>query len=159
SLSSFCSCQLRTKRRQRERALILDTVVGQRQDLSENAAIRRRSIGLIIDFLRGARGCEFSFSPENDFLVACYTRVLPNGEPWPLAGSQAATANLWAFYFRGELLSLAMQRLFREALLQIDSQGVPLRSVEAAGQWCVSADPFAQVIRKKPKTYDDLLAE
>src|SRR5262249_50090458 len=55
------------------------------------------------------------------------------------------------------LLSLATQRLFREALLQIDSRGVQLQSVEAAGQWCVSVDPFAQTIRKKPKTYDDLL--
>ena len=38
TLSSFCSCQLRTKRRQSERAILLDTVIGQRPDLSENAA-------------------------------------------------------------------------------------------------------------------------
>jgi hypothetical protein len=149
SLSSFCSCQLRTKRRQVERALLLDTVVGHQPGLSENAEIRRRSISLVLAFLRGAAGCEFSFSPENDFLIACYTRLLPNGQPWPLAPSQATIANLWAFYLRGELLSLATQRLFREALLQIDTPDARLRSVEEAGQWCVSIDPFSQIIRKK----------
>lgn len=158
SLSCFCSCQLRTKKRQAERALLLDTVVGQRPDLSENAGIRRRSISLILDFLRGTTGCKFSFSPENDFLIACYTRALPNGQPWRITQSQATIADLWAFYFRGELLSLASQRLFREALLQIDSHGVRLQSVEAAGHWCASIDPFSQIIRKKTKTYDDLLA-
>jgi hypothetical protein len=158
SLSCFCPCQLRTKTRQAERALLLDTVVGQRPDLSESPEIRLRSIGLIIDFFRAADGCEFCFSPDTDFLVACYSRVLPNGQPWLPAPSHVATANVWAFYWRGELLSLAMQRLFREALLQIDSHGARLQSVEAAGQWCTSIEPFSEIIRQKPKTYDDLLA-
>jgi hypothetical protein len=157
NLSCFCSCQLRTKRRQSERALLLDTVLGLRPDLSSNAEIRRRSIGLVIDFLRAAGGCEFSFSPENDFLIACYARVLPNGALWNLAAAQAKTADLWAFYFREELLSLAMQRLFRETLLAIDMRGPQLLNVETAGQWCAAVEPFVQ-ITKKQKSYDTLLA-
>jgi hypothetical protein len=157
SLSPFCPCQLRTKSRRSERALLLDTVLGLQPSLSLNAETRRRSIELIIDFLRAAGGCESQSVPEDEFLVACYARVLPNGQRWTPAASNASTADLWAFYVRGELLSLAMQRLFREALLAIDKGGPPLTTVEAAGRWCTSVDPFMQVIRKK--TFDDLLGD
>ena len=43
-LSCFCSCQLRTQRRQSERALLLSTVLGLQPDLSENAEARRRTL-------------------------------------------------------------------------------------------------------------------
>jgi hypothetical protein len=135
----------------------LDTVLGLRPGLSENAEARRRSLGLIIEFLRAAGGCESSFSPESDFLVACYARALPNGDPWSLTAQQAKIAELWGFYFREELLSLATQRLFREALVAIDVRSPPLSNVEVAGQWCASSEPFVQIVRKH-KTYDALLA-
>ena len=158
SLSGFCPCQLRTKKRQAERELLLDAVLGRRPELSANPEARRRSIELIVDFLKAADGCESQYAAEDEFLVACYARVLPNGKRWTLTGPQSSTADLWVFYLRGELLSLAMQRLFREALLAIEKHSPELPTIETAGQWCASTQPFVDIVRAKPKTYDEVFA-
>src|ERR1043166_8400706 len=158
SLSAFCPCQLRTKGRTSERTLLLDTVVGLQTGLSRNAETRRRSLELLIDFLKTSDGCEAPDGAEDTFLVGCYARVLPSGKRWSPPACLAGAADVWAFYLRGELLSLAMQRLFREALLTIDSHDPKVLTVEAAGRWCASMDPFRKVIQAKGTTYNGLLA-
>jgi hypothetical protein len=157
TLFGFCPCQLKTKRRLAERTRLLETVLGLNQDLSKSPKTRRQSLALIIDFLRASAGCAASFV-EDEFLAGCYTRVLPNGNNWPVPGSLVPTADLWAFYLSNELLSLAMQRLFKHALLAVEKHAPPVTTVEAAGKWCVTVAPFAKVNFKKAKTYDDLFA-
>lgn len=156
SLSAFCPCQLKTTGRSDERSALVDAVLARQPDLSENPEDRRRSIALLLKFLHAADGCKSAWGQEDDFLIACYTRGLPNGKRWSLSAKDAEVADLWAFYLRGELLSLAMQRLFREALLLIERKSPSLPTVEAAGQWCANSEPFSRI--GGVKTFNEAIA-
>jgi hypothetical protein len=159
-LCSFCPCQLRTARRATERELLLDTVLGRRAELSENPAPRRQSLALLIDFLRAGAGCKITSEPMDEFLIGCYSAVLPSGKKWSSARLLGPTKALWAFYVRAELYSLAMQRLFREALSAIEVESPEVHSIELSGRWCAESKDFTAAIRRlSAKTYADLLTQ
>jgi hypothetical protein len=147
-LLMFCPCQLRSKDRSAERALLSTTVLGDSSELSENASARRHSLALIVEFLNSANSCEAAFIPADEFLTSCYSLILPDGRPWLLPAPLVPTAKLWSFYVRNEMLSIAMQRLFREALGIIERETPRLRTVEEAAVWCASREPFDQALKQ-----------
>jgi hypothetical protein len=160
SLAIFCPCQLRSTSRATERALLCDTVLGDKPELSENSNARRYSLALIVDFLNSANGCEGSFISTDEFLTSCYSRVLPGKHLWSPPPTLLPTANLWSFYVRNEMLSIAMQRLFQEALEAIEAETPPLQSLEAAALWLASYNPFKEAIRTlRLKTFSNFIAE
>lgn len=58
------------------------------------------------------------------------------------------------------MLSIAMQRLFREALEIIERETPRLQTVEEAAVWCTSREPFDQALKQlKSETFDGLLSD
>lgn len=159
-LSKFCPCQLRSGERAAERSLLGATVLGDLPELSEHSDERRRSLALIVDFLNSAGGCEASYTEADEFLTSCYALVLPDGRPWAPPERLISAVKHWSFYVRNEMLSIAMQRLFREALAAIAREVPRLQTVEATARWCASVEPFTEVLAKLEfKTFDHLVSD
>ena len=58
------------------------------------------------------------------------------------------------------MLSIAMQRLFRETLNAIEKESPPLQTVEAAALWCTSYKPFSEALRRLHfSEFESLLSE
>ena len=156
ALSKFCPCQLRSRERTAERSLLAATVLGDLPELSEHPEERRRSLALMMDFLNSAAGCEVSYTEADELLTSCYSHVLPDGRPWSPPARLVPVAKRWGFYVRNEMLSISMQRLFREVLVAVSREVPMLPTVEDTARWCTSVEPFASVFdRLKVKTFDD----
>lgn len=159
-LAMFCPCQVRSKERSTERTLLRCTVLGDLPELSENAQARRSSLALILDFLTAAEGCEASFTSADEFLTSCYARVLPNTRLWSPPVPLLPAANLWSYYVSNEMLSVAMQRLFREALRAIERESPLVQTVEAAAAWCAAYGPFSEALQELgSRTFDEFVSD
>jgi hypothetical protein len=159
-LAMFCPCQVRSTGRSTERALLRGTVLGDLPELSDNANARRCSLALIVHFLAAAEGCEASFTSADEFLTSCYARVFPDKRLWSPPLPLLPSANLWSFYVRNEMLSIAMQRLFREALRAIERESPLAQTVEAAAEWCAAYGPFGEALQKLEfRTFDEFVLD
>jgi hypothetical protein len=159
-LSKFCPCQLRSKQRTAERSLLGATILGELPELSEHPRQRRSSLAVLADFLNSAAGCEATYDQVDEFLTSCYALVLPDGRHWSPQPALLPTVKHWGFYVRNELLSIAMQRLFREALSAIGRDDPRSWTVETTAAWCTAVEPFMGALAKLNfETFGDLVSD
>ena len=159
-LDKCCPCGLLKKSRLGELGLLRDIVLGNRPDTSANAEMRRASLALILEFFSKANGIAQTYQASMyDFLCACYSGKLNSGQRWIVSPTLSETARVWRFYFRSEMLSIAMQRLFRAALLTCEVASARLPSVQFAASLCCSSPPFSLALKRLPAaSYSDLMS-
>ena len=133
SLESFCPCNLRKNKDERD--AIIDLLLCRRKGDSkrESDVERRNTLLLLLEYgrqIKGQRPAE-----PNGFLSSAYTNSLPDGTPWLVPAVFQDAMGGWSVYQRHELLAVAVQGLFGAGLAALADDGGFVRDVGSYARW------------------------
>lgn len=144
SLASFCPCALSGGQHECARQHLVDIILARVEPWGASGRPRRQSLALALDFLAKS-GCAETQGEAKSFLSACYSRTLPGGQAWNLAGALATTRDLWATYARNEMLNLAWEAVFSATLDAVGRQR-GIAGIREAATWCVAQPAFLKAV-------------
>ena len=136
SLQSFCPCNLRKNKKERDAIVDLLFCRGQGGSKYENGLERRNTLLLALDYARQVRQSKTPQAAEPDgFLSSAYAHSLSDGAPWEVRPVLHQTIEGWGIYQRHELLAVAVQGLFWAGLGALGDEGGFVRDVESYARW------------------------
>jgi hypothetical protein len=135
SLESFCPCNLRRNREERDAIINLLFCRGQREFKDDTGLERRNTLLLVLDYARRSRDSKGDPAEPSGFLSSTYARCLPDGAPWVVHPLLENTIQGWGIYQRHELLAIAVQGLFWAGLASLGDEGGYVPDVRSYAIW------------------------
>lgn len=148
SLKSFCPCNLRKNKAERNAIISLLFCRGQRDAKDESGLERRNTLLLVLDYARQVRDIKGYAVGPVAFLSSAYTRSLPNGSSWEAPPILKDANEGWGVYQRHELLAVAVQGLFWAGLAALSEDGGYAPDVKSYAKWFGSR--FGTSFGKRP---------
>lgn len=155
ALQDFCPCCL--PQRQGEQAALLDIFFDRKSEFEAQGVQRRKSLALLLHLAGALQAAGLPSLDEATFRAAAYTESLADGTAWRPPAFLAHTRLAWAYYFRNDLVSVAMQKAFAIALTALVTEPAPPASIEDFSQSLAKRPELLKALGKlKVKTFDGL---
>jgi hypothetical protein len=135
SLKSFCPCNLRRNKKERDAIIDLLFCRGQSELNREIELERRNTLLLVLDYARRVRNVKGQPVEPDGFLSSTYSRCLQDGTPWVVRPILEKAIKGWGIYQRHELLAVAVQGLFWAGLAALADDGGYARDVRSYAKW------------------------